>query len=123
SSIVNTCNTEEDDPSEDNPFRSVSLGGMGDQPDMTNNYMDYGELACINSFTEGQKDRMIWALTWLRSSLLASQGCAEPCTSPVNISFECSSRSILSGETVHFTNHTTGAGEYEWQINGKQISG
>lgn len=80
---ANTCTSDEDDTSPLNPFRSVGLGGMGDQVDMTTNYMDYNDLACVNMFTQGQKDRMIPAISIVRKSLLQSKGCKSPCTSPI----------------------------------------
>jgi hypothetical protein len=55
--IFNTCSSDEADLSLNNPYRPVSLGGMGDQPDMITNYMDYGG-SCWDSYTLGQKNRM-----------------------------------------------------------------
>ncbi len=57
SSDQNLCTSDENDTSNNNPYRSVSQGGMGDQPDMIENYMDYTQ-TCYNSFTLGQKNRM-----------------------------------------------------------------
>lgn len=54
---ANDCNTDEDDASSNNPYRAVSLGGLGEQPDMIENYLDY-TASCWNSFTKGQKTRM-----------------------------------------------------------------
>lgn len=45
-----------------------------DQDDMYENYMDYSDLRCQNTFTSGQKDRMRAALFGIRSSLLSSKG-------------------------------------------------
>lgn len=45
-----------------------------DQGDMYENYMDYSQLSCQNTFTQGQKDRMRAALLGIRSSLLSSKG-------------------------------------------------
>jgi len=56
---INTCDTDEADTSVNNPFRPISLGGLGDQNDMYINYMDYGHLPCYSVFTAGQKERMI----------------------------------------------------------------
>ena len=53
----NSCESDEDDLSEHNPYRPISIGGIGDQPDMLSNYMDYtGD--CWAAFTQGQKARM-----------------------------------------------------------------
>src|SRR5690606_7212225 len=69
---ANSCSTDEDDTSVNNPFRPVAMGGLGGQNDMIENYMDYGYQSCQDRFTEGQKDRMRAALTGIRSSLLSS---------------------------------------------------
>jgi PKD repeat protein len=61
----NSCNTEMTDTSGFNPF----TGDMVDLP----NYMDY--TACPLSFSQGQADRMLAALTQLRPTLLLSNGC------------------------------------------------
>ena len=53
----NNCSTDEEDTSENNPYRTEDLGGMGEQPDMTSNYMDY-TFSCWNAFTLGQTARM-----------------------------------------------------------------
>ena len=70
----NTCNTDEDDTSSNNPFRAVSLGGLGDQPESMENYMDF-TASCWEAFTEGQRDRMQVAMDVERVSLLSSNGC------------------------------------------------
>ena len=75
---MNSCNSDEDDTSINNPFRSISLGGLGAQNDMYQNYMDYGFQNCQDRFTDGQKARMRSALTGTRSSLLSSAGCINP---------------------------------------------
>ncbi|MEM8889454.1 MAG: PKD domain-containing protein, partial [Bacteroidota bacterium] len=64
---ANTCSTDVDDTSANNPFTS-------DVNDMYENYMDYGYQSCQNTFTDGQKERMRVALTTTRSSLLNSAG-------------------------------------------------
>ena len=75
---MNSCTTDEDDTSINNPFRSISLGGLGAQNDMYQNYMDYGFQNCQDRFTAGQSARMRSALTGARSSLLSSLGCVNP---------------------------------------------
>lgn len=84
STTVNTCNTDENDTTSKNPFRPVALGGLGDQPDMIQNYMDYNFESCLDRFTPGQRDRMIACLTTIRSSLLKSDGCISPNTAPIS---------------------------------------
>lgn len=117
---MNSCTTDEDDTSLNNPFRSITLRGLGEQNDQTQNYMDYGNLDCINLFTEGQKTRMISALLEVRSSLLNSNGCITPC--PFQVSFNSSSLSIEVGQTLSFTNTSTGVNRFQWTINGSLFS-
>lgn len=70
---VNSCNTDEDDSSENNPFRSVALGGLGDRADIMRNFMDYTD--CRSSFTPQQSARMRSVVVNERVSLLSSLGC------------------------------------------------
>jgi gliding motility-associated-like protein len=114
---TNTCATDTDDNSSNNPFRSIPSGGLGDQHDMTSNYMDYGNDFCRVLFTPGQRDRMIAALTTTRSSLLDSKGCEDLCPNPIQIAFTPSDTTIVIGATINFINTTVGAVAYEWKIN------
>ncbi|MEO5644485.1 MAG: M43 family zinc metalloprotease [Bacteroidia bacterium] len=116
SSSVNTCSTDDDDLSVNNPFRPVSVGGIGDQNDQVENYMDYGYQVCQHQFTNDQKTRMIAALTTSRASLLQSIGCQSLCTNPIAIGFTMNASTITAGGTVNFTNTTTGAATYQWLV-------
>ncbi len=51
---TNSCSTDEDDTSDNNPFRAEDLGGLGDQSDQQTNYMDYSSVLCFDIFTAGQ---------------------------------------------------------------------
>ncbi len=53
----NSCTTDGDDVSANNPYRDISLGGNGDKPDLLENYMDYTG-GCWEAFTQGQSLRM-----------------------------------------------------------------
>jgi hypothetical protein len=114
----NSCFSDDDDITVINPFRPVADGGSGDQDDMINNYMDYGDQVCQNAFTAGQKERMVAALTDIRGSLLNSRGCLNICTNLISASFNPSTYVIAAGGTVSFTNNTSGATSYVWKING-----
>ncbi|MEP7220132.1 MAG: M43 family zinc metalloprotease [Bacteroidota bacterium] len=118
----NSCTTDVDDRSLNNPFRPVADGGLGDQGDLYIDYMDYGRPECYTVFTQGQKDRMRAVLTEIRKSLLESKGCLSPCTSPVIASFTTSSVLVIAGTTVMFTNTSTGASLYEWRVDGAVIT-
>ena len=70
-SPANSCDTDDDDLSEQNPYRPVSMGGLGDQADMLSNYMDYtGD--CWSAFTQGQKERMHFNIEERRMSQVAN---------------------------------------------------
>ena len=60
------------------PHNANSACGSGSNGEMYMNYMDYVDDACMNMFTEGQRDRMQSALTIDRASLLVSNGCDAP---------------------------------------------
>ena len=99
---------DDDDLSANNPFRPIANGGIGDQDDFVQNHMDYGDIACHTSFTNGQRDRMRTALTTSRYSLLQSNGCVSPCNDPMTISFTASATAVTIGSNVNFNSTTTG---------------
>jgi len=78
----NSCNSDTVDTDPRNPFRSKKIGGLGDQPDGNELYMDYtGGCWGVNystnnvqtgAFTVGQMNRMRATLLTLRQSLLTS---------------------------------------------------
>jgi hypothetical protein len=121
-SPLNTCTSDVNDLSVNNPFRPVANGGLGDQPDQMENYMDYGFQSCQRLFSGGQSTRMVAALTGVRASLLQSIGCQPLCSSPIIIGFTMSASTITAGGTVSFTNTTTGATAYNWLVNSSQFS-
>lgn len=122
SNPLNTCTSDVNDLSANNPFRPIANGGLGDQPDQMENYMDYGFQTCQRLFTSGQSNRMIAALQGPRASLLQSIGCQPLCSSPISIGFTMSASTITAGGTVNFTNTTTGAAAYSWLVNNVQFS-
>jgi hypothetical protein len=65
---ANTCDSDEDDTSINNPYRSLKLGGMGDQADPNSNIMGNTN-PCKNNFTQGQAIRMQMNLLEKRQEL------------------------------------------------------
>lgn len=119
----NSCQTDTDDISLNNPFRSTALGGLGDQPDMIHNYMDYGDPFCTTAFTAGQKARMVLAITTDRASLLQSKGCISPCNQPVTANFSITNLPSAVGNTIQLQH--TGSGPitgYDWTVNGQPLA-
>ncbi|MES2515742.1 MAG: M43 family zinc metalloprotease [Bacteroidota bacterium] len=115
---VNTCSTDDDDVSLNNPFRPTALGGQGDQPDMFENYMDYGYQTCQTHFSNGQSTRMNAALSTERMSLLSSNGCVSACTIPIALSISANDSTVDIGTSVSFTSTTTNATTFYWEIDG-----
>ena len=50
----NSCSTDTDDNSVNNPYRDIALGGMGDQLDFYESFMGYTGI-CWDGFSQGQK--------------------------------------------------------------------
>ncbi|HPH81651.1 MAG TPA: M43 family zinc metalloprotease [Flavobacteriales bacterium] len=124
---ANTCHTDSDDASLQNPFRAISLGGLGDQPDLFVNYMDYGYQACQHLFSQGQSDRMNAMLDNPRESLNESTGCENSCgvyASGTNVpnynppyTLYVNSSILLEGYSQATVPH-----HFEWLVNG-QVQG
>lgn len=107
---VNSCSTDTDS------------GFDTDQNDQIWNYMDYGASSCKNGFTQGQTDRMRYALEFERTSLLSSKGCQTPCFTPITGGFAYSPTVPQVGETVTFINNTENATAFQWLVNGVPTS-
>lgn len=92
-----------------NPNICTNTGLAGE---MVMNFMDYNDDDCYAMFTYGQTERMDDALFGIRDSLRTSRGCL-PCPA-ITASFTSSNTTICEGETINFTNTSTGASIYEW---------
>ncbi|WP_343632076.1 LamG-like jellyroll fold domain-containing protein [Fluviicola sp.] len=114
---ANSCNTDADDPSSNNPFTT-------DVADLSDDYMDYSAFSCYNQFTEGQYDRMYYFLTTVRSSLLNCLSCTPPCPTPITatITTPASTTTVLAGSSVNFTATTNSPSPY-WYINPNTVLG
>lgn len=115
---TNSCTTDADDTSINNPYRPIDLDGLGDQLDMQTNFMDYANLLCFERFTEGQAIRMQAALFELRFSLLEGNRCSGPCDNPISVEVNSTSLAIEVGEAIEFTNFSANFESAEWFING-----
>ena len=100
-----------------NSCSTDTLSGFStDQPDQNVNFMGYSD--CSNMFTDGQGVKMREILTTVRSSLLAADQCARPCSENIVASFTRDNWFPVPGNTVVFTATTSGGANYEWSVNG-----
>lgn len=108
---ANSCGTDTDDPSTNNPFTS-------DVPDLGNNYMDYSSLSCYNMFSAGQYERMNYFLDNVRSSLLECLSCSPPCPAPpsATITLPATSLIVTAGSSVNFAGVVANAIGEEWYL-------
>jgi hypothetical protein len=120
---INSCFTDTDDHSNNNPFRPVALGGLGDQPDMLINYMDYSGLDCPDRFTPGQKARMRNAVAVARNSLLADNTLCSGCLIAANTTIHVAD-TIDAGIPVTYTVMQPPASSLLllWTIDGQSFS-
>ena len=117
----NSCNTDANDPSLLNPFRPVTLGGLGDVIDMKQNFMDYSYVSCYQSFTQNQSTRMYDVIDKIRIDLVNSLG-LYPCTSKIQLAISWPTGSGNAGNPITVSNNTTGATSYKWFVNGIETS-
>ncbi len=103
---MNSCSTD-------------ALSGFStDVNDLTQDYMDYGNLACMKVFTQGQADRMNWYITNVRASLLACKSCMAPCATPVTANFTVPAPPYNAGTPYTFTNTSVNTASSQWYVNG-----
>ncbi|MCW3105142.1 MAG: hypothetical protein JWO09_3582 [Bacteroidetes bacterium] len=109
---ANSCSTDTDDPTSNNPFTA-------DVADLGNDYMDYSSFSCYNLFTAGQYTRMNYFLNNVRSSLLNCLSCSSPCPAPVTatITLPSSAVTVTTGSSVNFQGTFTNAGGQQWYLN------
>ncbi|WP_445453018.1 PKD domain-containing protein [Flavobacterium sp. 25HG05S-40] len=88
-------------------------------PDKINNFMDYGDNNCLNSFTTGQKNRMHNTLNMYRATLFSADNIVYTGTcnylNVVSASFTPSTYSPCAGVPVNFTS-MGGTNTYSWNF-------
>lgn len=107
---ANSCTTDADDDIYFNPF-------LSDQPDGEDNYMDYSDKRCEYHFTPGQIERMNATLYGVRSSLLNSRGCQDPCIPLASASIDAPFQLMVNTPSV-FTATLTNADSVAWLVDG-----
>ncbi len=105
----NSCNTDTLASHSNNTF-------FTDVPDQIANFMDYGNGACSNMFSQGQSDRMRAAINIQRSGLLIPK-CNKPCADNIEANFTYNISYPIIGDLINFTNTSTGAVTNEWYVN------
>lgn len=105
----------------ENSCHTDTLSGFTtDVPDLPDNFMDYGGgSGCVSSFTEGQAERMRNFIATSLPGMIGSTLCSEPCADAVKAGFTRDIDFPVTGNTVQFTNTSTGATRYEWWVNGQ----
>jgi hypothetical protein len=121
---TNSCTTDADDTSPNNPFRPVAMGGLGDRPDLTNAYMDYGLQQCQDRFTQGQAERMAAALTTTRFSLLSSPACLSSCGAAIIAMGIADGAEYVQGQSAAINPNVqaTVPVTYAWSIGGNVLA-
>ncbi|KAA3621368.1 MAG: T9SS C-terminal target domain-containing protein [Bacteroidetes bacterium] len=109
---VNTCGTD------------TNSGLNADLPDDTHNYMDYQFKECRHDFTEGQKERMIFFLTQVRSSLLDCTSCLDPCPFTMNLTISSEDTLYVPiGQNYSLSpEYTQNLNGIDWYIDGEWVN-
>ncbi len=111
---TNSCNTD--------TLSNYSNGFFPrDTTDLIRNFMDYGNTACSNMFTQGQAERMQNAILTQRLALLGNQ-LVKPCSENILASFTRDNADPKAGDLVTFTNTSTGTSNYQWLVDGVLVS-
>jgi len=119
----NSCYTDTDDGSEQNPYRSIENGGLGDQNDITKNYMDYASIYCYDRFSEGQTQRMHWYIHNHFAHLLNSKACHPPCSDPPMASFIPMRDTVIEiGSSLQFESKSSINHLHRWYYDYDSIS-
>jgi gliding motility-associated-like protein len=107
---MNSCTTD------------VLSGFNTDQPDLTQDYMDYGNFNCMKVFTPGQSERMNWFVQNVLFSLLNCKSCQPPCPAPPVAIFSASASKVPVNTQITFTNNSVNATHYKWYVDGVEAA-
>ncbi|MEO5890244.1 MAG: gliding motility-associated C-terminal domain-containing protein [Ferruginibacter sp.] len=111
-----SCNDPENSCGTDTLSNYSNGNFTTDVPDQIANFMDYGNTACQNEFTQGQADRMVAAILTQRSGLLQNE-CDKPCSEDIVAAFKRNNPYPVTGSAVTFTNQSSGGANFQWMVN------
>lgn len=109
------------------PVKNTCSNDFPDLNDQVQNYMDYSSDACLNMFSNGQKQRMDATLSTLRLNIwqpanVSSTGCDSSFVSPscnVIADFTSNGKDICKGSLVNFINKSqNNPVSYQWSFPG-----
>jgi PKD repeat protein len=115
--VADTPNQADENYGCPNPATNISCSNSGD---MSMNYMDYTDDACMYMFTTGQKARVdaVLASAPRRASLLTSNKCS---AAVITANFTASATVINEGQSVTFTDASTSPAtlnSWSWTFTG-----
>ena len=115
--VADTPNQADENYGCPNPATNTSCSNSGD---MSMNYMDYTDDACMYMFTQGQKARVdaVLASAPRRASLLTSNVCS---AAAITANFTASATTINEGQSVTFTDASTSPAtlnSWSWTFTG-----
>lgn len=124
-----TCETEGDRVCDTPPVATPNSGCPGgawntcsespDLPDHVNNYMDYTNELCLNSFTDGQEDRMHALISLYRATLVSGANhiyTGINCNGGLLAGFTASNYAPCVGTAVTFSASTVPGATYAWEF-------
>ena len=107
-------------PCDESQYLLCDAAGVYDY-NITENHMNYTDNDCRNEFTSDQVMHMRCALMTLRPTLITSLGCLPGCTDVV-VDFTSSATYIEEGMSITFTNASTNAITYLWEIDDQNFT-
>ncbi len=110
----NSCNSDVNLSDPNNMFTT-------DQDDPDDNIMNYIPLACQESLTPGQVERMQSILCNDRASLLHSDGCTEPCAQKIDILLNIPEAAFVN-QPFEIENNSGDSNSYLWEVDGQQLN-
>ncbi len=103
------------------PYNVSGPCGPGVNGEMYMNYMDYSDAVCVVMFSNGQKARMLSAISTFRSSLMTSNGC-QPAVLACNSTISMSVTNNTGNAITTTWTPVPGAGWYEFRYKESSTS-